>query len=124
MLALRKILGEDVPDSILVEVIDSYLEDTPKLLQSLSNAAEIGDWSAIRALAHTLKPTSATIGALSLFQLSKELEAMVGVETGRLCPVGHADNSREALVLKVQQLLCEYEQVEIALQAERSSCQL
>jgi len=34
-----------------------------------------------------------------------------------------AGDTTEALALKVQQLLVEYEQVEIALQAERTLCQ-
>ncbi len=40
--ALREMFGEDVADSVLVEVLDSYLEDAPKQLQALR--AAWGDW--------------------------------------------------------------------------------
>jgi len=110
--ALREMFGEDVADSVLVEVLDSYLEDAPKQLQALRAAGETGNTAALGMVAHTLKSTSATLGAIALSHLCNDLEAMV-----------RAGDTTEALALKVQQLLVEYEQVEIALQAERTLCQ-
>jgi len=44
--------------AVLAEVIDSYLEDAPKLLQAISAAVAQGDTTALYQAAHTLKPTS------------------------------------------------------------------
>lgn len=110
---LRDMLGEDISNSILVEVIDTYLEEAPKQLQALREAVEANDLAMLKAMAHTLKPTSATLGAIALSKLCRELEAMV-----------QAQDTKEVLTLKVQQILLEYERVKIALQAERNLCQL
>lgn len=110
---LRDMLGEDISNSILVEVIDIYLEEAPKQLQALREAVETNDLATLKAMAHTLKPTSATLGAIALSKLCRELEAMV-----------QAQDTKEVLTLKVQQVLLEYERVKIALQAERNLCQL
>jgi len=58
-------------------VIDSYLEDAPKLLQAISAAVAQGDTTALYQAAHTLKPTSATLGAITLSQICKDLEVVV-----------------------------------------------
>jgi len=67
--------GEDAAE-VLAEVIDSYLEDAPKLLQAISAAVAQGDTTALYQAAHTLKPTSATL-ALSPSQICKDLEVVV-----------------------------------------------
>lgn len=73
---LRDMGGEDGPD-VLVEVIDSFLEESPKQVQAIREAMNVGDVAVLTRVAHTLKPTSAALGAIALAQLCKELEAMV-----------------------------------------------
>lgn len=104
---LRDIGGKDGPD-VLAEVIDSFLEEAPKQVQAIRLAVNVGDAAALTRAAHTLKPTSAALGAIALAQVCKELEVM-----------GRSGNISEELALKVQHLAVEYEQVKIALQAER-----
>jgi HPt (histidine-containing phosphotransfer) domain-containing protein len=98
--------GEDGFE-LLAEVIDSYLEDAPKQLQAMQAAVKMNDATWLARTAHTLKSTSATLGAITLAQMCKELEA-----------IGIDGNTSEAVALKVQQLAEEYEQVKVALQAE------
>ena len=105
--ALRDIGGED-GSALLAEVIDSYLEEAPKQVQAMQAAVKIGNAAAVAQLAHTLKPSSATLGASTLAKLCKELEAM-----------NRDGSTSEALALKVQELVAEYDQVKIALAAER-----
>ncbi len=107
--ALRDMVGEDSPD-VFAEVINSYLEDAPKQVQEIQVAVKMGDAAAVARAAHTLKPTSATLGAIALAQLCKEIEAM-----------GRAGNISEVLGQKVEQLAAEYEQVKTALQAEQAT---
>ena len=105
--ALSDMFGDDAA-SVMVEVIDSYLEDAPKLLQSMRNSADAVDTLALGHAAHTLKSTSGTLGAIALSGLCKEVEAIA--KNGQFNPA--------ALAL-VSQIEAEYQRVKAALQEER-----
>ncbi len=103
-------------NEVLVKVMDSYLEETPKLLQTMRNALSRSlnagtvaqkDAAALNSAAHSLKSTSATFGATNLAQLCKELEASAGTST------------LEATAAMVSQVETEYEKVKTALLQER-----
>ena len=72
---LRDMLGEDAP-KMMIEVIESYLEETPQLLAAMKKAIANEDSHGLRLAAHTLKSSSATIGATRLSHLCKQLEAL------------------------------------------------
>ncbi len=108
--ALRDMVGEDAL-VVLAEVIDSYLEDAPKLLQEISRATRQGDAVALHRAAHTLKSSSASLGAMTLSKFCKELEAM-----------GRADKVEDATQI-ASSLEAEYERVKLALQLELQRCQ-
>lgn len=57
-------------------VIRSYLEHSPQLIETLQNAISHADPRALRYAAHTLKSSSASLGAATLAALCKELETM------------------------------------------------
>ena len=107
--ALRNIAGEDASE-IITKVIDSYLEDAPQLLQAINAAITQGNATALLNAAHTLKSTTATLGATKLSQLCKDLEIM-----------GRAGTTSDALVL-ASQVKAEYARVQAALQIERQDC--
>ena len=62
------------PD-LLVRVINIYLEDSLRLLEALRQALSRGDAVELKLQAHSLKSSSANVGALRLAELCKELEA-------------------------------------------------
>ncbi len=62
--ALRDMAGEDA-SVILASVIDAYLKDAPKLLQAIGKGITQGDAAALYQAAHTLKSSSATLGAMT-----------------------------------------------------------
>jgi signal transduction histidine kinase/DNA-binding response OmpR family regulator/HPt (histidine-containing phosphotransfer) domain-containing protein len=103
-LRLRQMLGQD---KVLAEVIDAYLEDTPKLLQVMENAVAQGKAAALQQAAHALKSSSALFGATSLSDFCQELE--VSGSTGVLA---------KAATL-MSQVETEYEKVQTALLQER-----
>ncbi len=72
---LRLIAGEGASEFI-VEAIECYLEEAPKLLQAVRTSAAAHDITALQRSAHTLKASSATIGATVLTQLCQTLEHM------------------------------------------------
>ncbi|UNK41996.1 ATP-binding protein [Luteimonas sp. S4-F44] len=67
---LRDLLGDDVDRLVAV-----FLDDTPRLLANFNAAAAVGDQSAMREAAHSLKSSSANLGALALSTEAKRIEA-------------------------------------------------
>lgn len=69
---LKQNAGADFID----ELIDTFLEDGPKLINQLKDALKAGDAEAFRRAAHSLKSNGATFGATQLSQLAKDLEVI------------------------------------------------
>lgn len=107
--AFRVEAGENAAE-FLTELIDCYLEESPKYLQTLEAAVAQADAQAVRKIAHTLKSSSAAIGATILANLCQELEALGS--TGAM----------KVMLDKVSLLMVEYKRVETALQIERHQC--
>ncbi len=82
---LRDSIGGD--DAFLAELVETYLTEGAELLEGLTAAAAAGDPAAIVRPAHTLKSTSATLGAMRLSSISRGIE-----DAGR---AGRADRLRE-----------------------------
>ncbi|MGB3510677.1 MAG: response regulator [Microcoleaceae cyanobacterium] len=101
---LKEMTGGEM--EILIEVINCYLEDSPKLLDAISQAIVEGNAEVLQLSAHSLKSSSASVGAISLSQFSKELEYI-----GR-------EGTTEGAESLLSQAKAEYQQVEAALQAE------
>jgi signal transduction histidine kinase/CheY-like chemotaxis protein/HPt (histidine-containing phosphotransfer) domain-containing protein len=74
---LLEMMGTEFTDLVRV-----YLEDTPKSLAALERAAAEGSVEGLVAPAHSLKSTSANLGALALSELAKGIEH--GARQGRL----------------------------------------
>jgi HPt (histidine-containing phosphotransfer) domain-containing protein len=102
---IRDMEDEDDPD-MLAEIIGLYLDRAPELLQSLQGAIANKDAEPLRVAAHTLKSSSANVGARVLADLCRELEEM-----GR---TGSLDDSATKLSL----LYNEYRRVDSALSDE------
>lgn len=109
--SFRSMIGENT-ELILAEMIDCYLKDAPKLVQAIAEAVAQGDAIALRQASHTLKSSSATLGAITLSRFCKELE-----EISR-------NGYTEGVLDNVLQLEAEYERVKAALQKEHQQVQL
>ena len=55
-------------------IIATYLENTPRLIAQMKTAAEVPDLSLLRGLAHSLKSSSANLGADALSEAAKRIE--------------------------------------------------
>ena len=66
---LMDIMGAEISD-----LVAAYLEDAPKLIDSMRAAANEQDTAGLVAPAHTLKSTSANLGAMTLSELAKDIE--------------------------------------------------
>jgi HPt (histidine-containing phosphotransfer) domain-containing protein len=99
-------VGENA-DEILAEMIDCYLEDAPKQLGAIATAVSRANPTLLRQAAHTLKSSSATLGATTLSNFCKDLE------------LAARNGNTEGGLDKVPQLEAEFERVKAALQIER-----
>jgi len=72
---LRKLQMDDEPD-VLEELIGMYLERAPRRIAALREALKNGDSKTLHREAHDFKSSSASLGALRLSAICKDLEAM------------------------------------------------
>ncbi|HEX6799737.1 MAG TPA: response regulator [Ktedonobacterales bacterium] len=103
---LRETVGGDA--AVLAELIDSFLEDAPRLLADLRRSLDAGDASGVRLAAHSLKSNGAEFGAQAFAETCKQLETQA--KAGRL------DGASGLL----EQAEGEYERVKTALAVERA----
>lgn len=61
------------PD-LLLRIVDLFKAETPKILASLTEGVDSMDMEAVRVAAHTLKSSSAYVGAIDLSERCRELE--------------------------------------------------
>jgi signal transduction histidine kinase/DNA-binding response OmpR family regulator/HPt (histidine-containing phosphotransfer) domain-containing protein len=82
--AVLKALGGDADPMFLLVVVEQFVRDAAAYITTLHVAADTGDTMALEQAAHTLKSTSATIGALGMSALCCELQGLgrAGTVTG------------------------------------------
>jgi CheY-like chemotaxis protein len=68
-------LGDGSPE-IVVEIIDLFLDDLPIQIETLRQSIAQGDAPVIQRVAHTIKASAATIGALALATQCAEIESL------------------------------------------------
>jgi len=72
---LKQMSGAEFID----ELIDTFLEDAPKIIEEIKSALGTNNVDSFRRAAHSIKSNAATFGASQLSVLAKELE-MLGKE--------------------------------------------
>ncbi|MBE5316659.1 MAG: response regulator [Xanthomonadales bacterium] len=97
---LREVMGVE-----FLSLIRVFLEDTPRTLERLQAAADSGDTASLVAAAHSLKSTSANLGALDMSELARQIE-----HGGRAATLAQPQ-------LLVARLVAEFLRVESALRA-------
>ena len=96
----------DENDDLVCELIGLFLEDAPGQLSAVRRSAVQGDFDALRRSAHSLKGSSASIGAKRVSLVCAELE-----KKGR-------DQTMEGVPELLSHLRIEFEQARNALEAE------
>ncbi len=71
---LLETVGDD--REFLGELLQTYFDDAPKLLEAMHATLDAGDADWFRRAAHSLKSNSASFGAMQLSRMCKELEDM------------------------------------------------
>lgn len=98
-------LVQSTDSDFVKDIIDTFLDDTPKMLGEMNQALTTNDTEAFQRAAHSLKSNSASFGAMRLSAYSKEME-MLG-KVGNLA--GVAD--------RLAEMAAEFERVKVVLRA-------
>jgi HPt (histidine-containing phosphotransfer) domain-containing protein len=69
-------LANDLGAETVLEIVELYLVDGPRHIVEVRTAVAQSDSGVLRRAAHTLKSTSATIGAMELSKLCFEVERL------------------------------------------------
>jgi len=99
--------GED--PEFLMELIDSYLDNTRSLLQDLYTSFAQQDFELMQRTSHTLKSSSGVVGAEDLSNLCRDLETDI------------RNKNHEDLELKISKIADEYANVKSELEHEKYS---
>ena len=83
---------------LLSRVFQAFETSLNRLLPQLEQARTTADAASVRLVAHTLKSSSATIGAAQLSKVCAEVEAMAFAEGARLITTAAAREPRTVLV--------------------------
>jgi CheY-like chemotaxis protein/HPt (histidine-containing phosphotransfer) domain-containing protein len=102
---IRGLVSDDDSD-FLTNIVGQFIKDTGKLIQEMKAALRASDAAALKVAAHTLKSSSASLGATDLSLLCKQIQSMA------------AEGSVEPAESVVVQVENEFAGVIIALRAE------
>ena len=109
-LATLKELGGDEDPEFLVSLVEQFIQDTRGYVETIREAAASGDALALKRSAHTLKSSSASMGAMVMSEICRTLQEMgrVGTVTGSEILAkrlqGEFDRVRQALELEVSKI--------------------
>ncbi len=105
LVSLRELQDVGDPD-IIAEVGGLFIEHSPEKIKAILRAVESEDAKGLQVAAHSLKSSSAYVGAMHLSNMSKELEMMGRTQV--------LEGARE----KAERLKAEHMRVMKALDAE------
>lgn len=100
--ALRKLQRPGQPD-IVVKFMKMFLKSSAKLMQSMRAGLEGGDMKAVAVAVHTLKSSSASLGAISFSDTCRETEAFAhaGQQDAVESMVGPLEEKYAALLTEI-----------------------
>ena len=101
---LRALGDEMEDDTFLKEVIDTYLDDTPKRLAEIDECLAAGDSAKLNRAAHSIKGSSANLGATQVIEVARRIEEK-------------SKESLDNLEADIAQLKANFDQVKTALAA-------
>lgn len=104
VLAGLQVLQIEGEPSIVQQVVNAYLQESESLVNSLSGCYKAGNKEGLRMAAHSLKSSSANVGAIQLSVICRRLEAQCATDMTE--DVGDLMISIEKEFVQVQEILC------------------
>lgn len=73
LLEIKEFIGEEGDDAVR-ELVETYLAKTPIMITKIADDLRTCDLKKLKADVHSLKGSSASVGAISIFNLCKKIE--------------------------------------------------
>ncbi len=108
---LYNVIGKDRPQ-MLVDLINTFLEDVPTRFSQIEQALQEKNLEGVHAMTHTLKSSSASLGALTFSRLCEQIEDAVQFENSEEVLQGYIHLQEE--FSRVQQALEQYKRTLLA----------
>lgn len=77
-------LSDAMGTDFVAELVTTFLEDAPNMLNDMKKATAVGDADAYRRAAHSIKSNAEVFGACALAQQARELELAGAIDAARL----------------------------------------
>ncbi|MBK8050127.1 MAG: Hpt domain-containing protein [Anaerolineales bacterium] len=106
--AVVEMIGPDEPAAI-VDLIDTFVDDSSQQITVMGVSFRAGDWKTLHRIAHSMKSSSATFGAMRMSALCAQLESSARDN----CAAGGCGEL-------IEQIEDEYKRVAIAISVERA----
>ena len=105
-LATFRALQDSAGADFVAELVDAYLEEAPRMLETLRTSLAARDADAFRRAAHSLKSNSMTFGANALAAIARELELTTRevVEQGDARVLDAAAGEQQRVAAALQEL--------------------
>ena len=87
---LRSMLGAGA-DFFIDDLLATYLDETPQLIQRLHRGQQTANAADVRMVAHSMKSSSANLGAKAFSQLCDQIEEQARVGTLTLDLISQVD---------------------------------
>jgi HPt (histidine-containing phosphotransfer) domain-containing protein len=99
-----KTLQQPGKPDILLNLFDQYLENSPRLLNSLKTAVENNNPETVRMAAHSLKSASANVGAMETSELCKALETRADTKQTKqaVALLSEVERSYDSVALEIK----------------------
>lgn len=103
---LKEMMGEEDFPAVFSELVATYLQDSPNLIEKIKEGLTAKDCDTIKLNAHSLKSSSASLGATTLSELCKQLELLM------------TEKNLEKAPPLIEKIIAEYEEVKKAIHLE------
>lgn len=108
LLSRLRELEQETDNEFVLELIDIYLTETPKQIQTINAAINTQDFHTLTIASHTLKGSSLNLGAKQLGALCFSLEELG--RSGKIIPEGTSIKEIEAEFERVKNMLSAFKQ--------------
>ncbi len=79
LLEIKEFIGEE-GDETVRELVEIFLQKTPTLIAKIADDLRSGETKTLKADIHSLKGSSASVGAISIFNICKKIEDLINEE--------------------------------------------
>lgn len=101
--SLKEVIGDKVN-----HIVGVYLEDVPKNIQSMKVALVQQDFETVGRFAHSLKSSSANVGAMRLSQLAESIEQSIKQRTMDSGQISSAVTALDSIFVQTRPILINY----------------